>query len=160
MARIYVSSTFEDLKTHREAVANTLRQMHHDVICMEDYVATDQRPLDKCLADVSKCDIYLGIFALRYGFVPTEDNPDNRSITELEYRRATADGKERLIFLLDAKASGWPLEYIDALTSGKSGDPIRKLREELGGAFLRGVFRTPDDLARQVSVAIHDVQER
>jgi tetratricopeptide (TPR) repeat protein len=160
MARIYVSSTFEDLKTHREAVASTLRQMHHEVICMEDYVATDQRPLDKCLADVSACEIYVGIFALRYGFVPTKDNPDNRSITELEYRCATAAGKERLIFLLDAKASGWPLEYIDALTSGKSGDPIRKLREGLEGEFVRRVFRTPDDLARQVSVAIHDVQQR
>jgi Domain of unknown function (DUF4062) len=81
---IYVSSTFEDLKTHREAVASTLRQMHDDVICMEDYVARDQRPLDKCLADVSACDIYVGIFALRYGFVPTADNPDNRSNIELE----------------------------------------------------------------------------
>ena len=84
MARIYVSSTFEDLKTHREAVANTLRQMHHDVICMEDYVATDQRPLDKCLADVSACEIYVGIFALRYGFASTAvDNPEHKSITEL-----------------------------------------------------------------------------
>jgi tetratricopeptide (TPR) repeat protein len=160
MARIYVSSTFEDLKAHREAVANTLRQMHHDVICMEDYVATDQRPLDKCLADVAACEIYVGIFALRYGFVPPADNPEQKSITELEYRRATAAGRERLIFLLDRKTSGWPLEYIDALTPGKNGDAIQALRNELEGGFLRAVFRTPDDLARQVSVAIHDVQQR
>src|SRR5438445_5450169 len=107
MARIYLSSTFEDLKDYRAAVYHTLRQMHHDVISMEDDVAGDERPLDKCLADVSACDMYLGIFALRYGFIPPKDNPDHKSITELEYRRASADGKERLVFLLD-KSAPWP----------------------------------------------------
>src|SRR5207344_148717 len=88
MAKIYLSSTFEDLQEYRANVYHTLRQMHHDVSSVEDYVAGDQRPLAKCLADVSACDIYVGIFALRYGFIPPKDNPDRKSITELEYRKA------------------------------------------------------------------------
>src|SRR5438270_11134060 len=107
LAKLYLSSTYNDLKAYREAVYHTLRQMQHDVIAMEDYVATDQRPLNKCLADVADCDLYIGLFAWRYGYVPQEGNPDHKSITEFEYRKAVEVGKSRLIFLLDEKAS-WP----------------------------------------------------
>src|SRR5207247_2011562 len=51
-------------------------------------------------------------------------------------------------------------QFIDALTPGKSGDAIKALREELGRKHQRGAFKTPDDLARQVSVAINEVQQR
>jgi hypothetical protein len=73
VARIYVSSTYGDLHVHREGVYRVLRQLGHDVVAMEDYVAADQRPLDKCLADVAACDLYLGIFAHRYGYIPGRD---------------------------------------------------------------------------------------
>ena len=73
MATIYLSSTYSDLIEHRNLVYRALRRMHHHVIGMEDYVATDQRPLDKCLADVGASDLYIGIFAWRYGFVPEEE---------------------------------------------------------------------------------------
>ena len=79
MARIYISSTFSDLQAHREKVYRVLRQLGHDVVAMEDYVAADERPLAKCLADVASCDLYIGIFAHRYGYVPEQNNPDGRS---------------------------------------------------------------------------------
>ena len=37
---------------------------------MEDYVAADQRPVEKCLATCKRSDIYVGMFAFRYGYVP------------------------------------------------------------------------------------------
>jgi hypothetical protein len=61
--KIYVSSTFEDLKEHRRRVYEQLRALRHDVIAMEDYVAADERPLDKCLRDVREADLYIGLFA-------------------------------------------------------------------------------------------------
>src|SRR4051794_34135141 len=150
MARIYLSSTFEDLQEYRTAVYHTLRQMHHDVISMEDYVAGDERPLDKCLADVAACEVYVGIFALRYGFIPPKDNPERKSITELEYRKASAEGKERLVFLLDESAS-WPLKFIDALNGvGENGRLIKSIRDELSLEHRRAIFKTPDDLASKV----------
>ena len=69
MARIYISSTYPDLAEVREAVFRTMRMIGHDVIAMQDYVATEQRPLEKCLADVRSCDIYVGIIAWRYGYI-------------------------------------------------------------------------------------------
>ena len=63
MATIYLSSTYSDLQEYREAVYRALRQMRHDVIAMEDYVATDERPADTCLTDVAACEVYIGLFA-------------------------------------------------------------------------------------------------
>jgi len=62
VATIYISSTYTDLKIYRDAVYHSLRRMRHNVIAMEDYIATDQRPVDKCLSDVASCDLYIGIF--------------------------------------------------------------------------------------------------
>ena len=50
--KVYVSATYADLIEYRAAVARVLRQMGHDVIGMEEYVAEGTRPLDRCLADV------------------------------------------------------------------------------------------------------------
>ena len=153
VARIYVSSTYSDLQVHREKVYRVLRQLRHDVVAMEDYVAADQRPLDKCLADVADCDLYLGIFAHRYGHVPEHDNPEGRSITELEYRHAETLGTPRLVFLLDENMA-WPPGQMDVFTGeGDQGARIRGLRAELGRDRLASFFSTADELAQKVSVA-------
>jgi hypothetical protein len=154
MAKVYLSSTYTDLVEYREAAYRTLRKMRHDVIAMEDYVATDERPLRKCLEDVGGCDIYVGLFAWRYGYVPEQDNPDKRSVTELEYRKAGEAGIPRLIFLLDT-AAPWTPSAMDAVTGGGDGGRrISDLRKEMGQAKLVSFFNTPDQLASLVSVAV------
>jgi Domain of unknown function (DUF4062)/HEAT repeats/NACHT domain len=154
VARIYISSTYGDLQAHREKVYRVLRQLGHDVIAMEDYVAADERPVDKCLADVGSCDLYLGIFAHRYGYVPAHDNPASRSITELEYRHAVARNIPRLAFLLDLKTA-WPPGDMDVFTGdGDRGARIKTLRDELEQDRLASYFSSPDDLAQKVSVAV------
>jgi hypothetical protein len=47
MAQIYISSTREYLQNEREAAAKVVRRLGHQSITMEDYVATDQCPIDK-----------------------------------------------------------------------------------------------------------------
>jgi len=155
MARIYISSTYTDLKKYREAVNDTLHQLGHEVIAMEYYVATDQRPLDKCLADVDSCDLYVGLFAWRYGFQPPKHNPENKSITELEYLQAKKNGRTAtLIFLLDP-AFQWPEEQKDTFTGkGNGGALLEQLRNELNLEHMTSLFTTPDNLAKLVSVAV------
>ena len=162
MAKIYISSTYNDLEEYREAVYHTLRQLRHDVIAMEDYVASDQRPLAKCLADVVECDVYIGIFAWRYGYIPPKDNPEGKSITELEYRKATEAGKTSLIFLLNDKAP-WSPAWMDTVTGeGDRGKRIQALRQELALEKLASFFKVPDELATLVSVALsrHEQEKR
>jgi hypothetical protein len=152
--KIYISSTFQDLREHRSAVDLTLRRMGHDVLGMEQYVAEGTTPLEKCLSDVRSSDAYLVIVGWRYGFVPTHPslNPQRRSITELEYQAAASAGTSILAFLLDPDAP-WPPSAFDALATGGGADILR-FRSELGSAHLSGVFRTPDNLASQAAAAV------
>jgi hypothetical protein len=69
MSKAYLSSTYEDLNDYRAAVYRGLRSLRYDVIGLEDYGATDERPLEKALQDVADADIYVGIFAHHYGYV-------------------------------------------------------------------------------------------
>lgn len=145
MARIYISSTYLDLIDHREKVYRALRQLSHDVIAMEDYVATDTRPLDKCLADVASCEIYVGVFAWRYGFIPPGQS---KAITELEYREAKRLGLKCLIFVLDERVP-WPPLHID-----EDATKIKALRAELMLEYTISPFSSPDELARLVTTAV------
>ena len=128
--------------------------MRHDVIGMKDYVASDNRPVDKCVADVEACDIYIIIVAWRYGFVPIQDNEEGLSITEMEYRSATANGKPRLAFLLDENAA-WPPSAMDsAKRSGDHGWRVNALRDRLNKAHTCSIFTTPEHLANLVSASV------
>ena len=130
MTTVYVSSTYSDLITHREAVVHMLRQLRYDVRAMEVYVATDERPVDECLADVAACDMYIGLFAWRYGYIPpSQHNPARLSITELEYRKASEIGIDRLIFLVNAQFA-WPPHHMDNVSGeGEHGQRLAALRQ-------------------------------
>lgn len=156
MAIIYLSSTYEDLKDYRRAVYEILRKAGHEVTGMEDYVSTDQRPVDKCLTDVERADIYVGLFAFRYGCVPPPDhqNGQNLSNTELEYRHAETLGKPRLTFVAkdDVKI---PLKHVDAMTGdGDRGERIKALREHLLRQRLNSLFSNQDELSALVLAAV------
>jgi hypothetical protein len=158
VTKIYLSSTYNDLVAYRQAVYHALRQMRHDVIAMEDYVATDQRPTEKCLADVAASDLYIGIFAWRYGYIPSDMNPENKSITELEYRKAIQTGKPCLLFLVH-KDILWPAIAKDATTGeGKNGECIEALRRELVREKIVSFFQTIEELAYLVSIAVNNTE--
>lgn len=156
--KIYISSTFEDLKDYRASVYHQLRKLRHDVISMEDYTAGDERPLDKCLQDVQDSDVYVGIFAWRYGYIPVKNNPGKRSITELEYRHAVRCKKQCLIFILDKNAQ-WSPQFMDVHSGKKdAGKSINKLRLELTGRHSISWFTTSDKLVSDVLTSVYRVQ--
>jgi len=156
--KIYLSSTFEDLKDYRRRVYDQLRTLRHDVIAMEDYVAADERPLDKCLRDVRDSDVYIGLFAWRYGYVPRAGNPQRRSVTELEYLEAKKHKKPCLIFLTDNRAP-WPPDQMDSTTGDNdSGKKIAALRKALREKGLVSTFETPEALAIKVVTALYSWQ--
>jgi hypothetical protein len=149
MSKIFVSSTFNDLREFRRKVADVVRRARHDDIAMEYYVAEDMRPVDRCLQDVDRCDVYIGIFAWRRGWIPAHDNPDRLSITEIEYQRALSTGKHCLIFLLDAKVP-WQPEFVD-----DDKKRMVEFRSSLAERHGGDRFTSIDDLAYRVVEAIH-----
>ena len=119
-------------------------------VCMEDYTAQDTLPVDKCIADVGKSEAYVGIFAWRYGFIPPSYD---KSITELEYRKAVEVGIPTLIFLLDESAN-WPAEFCDTRQDAKR---IDALREEFKLQKMVGWFTNPHHLASEVQAAVSKI---
>ncbi len=158
---IYISSTQVDLAEYRAQVAKSLRQTGHRVLQMEEYTAEETRPLDRCVKDVASADLYVGIFAWRYGYVPKPGSslldlppkivPGETSITEAEYHAAEAI--PRLIFLL-ADSVAWPPTQMDAHTAADAGKKIKRLRADLCEKHLVAFFTSPDHLAREVMAAV------
>ena len=144
--KVYLSSTYIDLKGYRESVYRTLCKIEGvQVVAMEDYVACDERPVNKCLNDVERCDAYIGLFAWRYGFIP--DGHD-LSITNLEYLKAVETNKPTFIFLLDDKAT-WIDEFRDSPSYN-----IVNLRKELENRLVVSHFKNKEDLSKEVAVVI------
>lgn len=159
MKHIYVSSTFADLRQYREAVSRTIQMMGHQESSLKDSLESDDRPIDVSLSAVDESDIYVGIFAWRYGHIPSAENPGSRSITELECHRALERGIPCLVFLLDVDAP-WLPKWMDLVTGdGESGARIRELREFLSKTRFCGTFRSPEELAKRVSIDVQRVVE-
>jgi len=94
LARVYVSSTIADLTEERRAVLDWLRLARHQAV--DSYLPDSDTVRDSCLADVAGCDLYVLILGHRYGSQPSDDNPDELSITHLEFRRAGECGIPRV----------------------------------------------------------------
>jgi hypothetical protein len=97
LARVYVSSTIADLTEERRAVLDWLRLARHQAV--DSYLPDSDTVRDSCLEDVAACDLYVLILGHRYGFQPTEENPEGLSITQLEFRRAGECGIPRMALL-------------------------------------------------------------
>ncbi|MFQ5627905.1 MAG: DUF4062 domain-containing protein, partial [bacterium] len=70
--KIYISSTYKDLIDQRAAAAKAVRELGHIAVAMEDYTSTEKKPVDKCCTDVRNSNIYIGIIAYRYGYIPID----------------------------------------------------------------------------------------
>jgi hypothetical protein len=153
MKRVYVSSTVQDLTEYRQAVSEALHNCGYDVDAMEKYPARDDRPRVASEADASNCDYYIGIFAWRYGYVPSDDNPDAKSITEIEYIAAGLAKKPRFTFLL-ADNAAWPSLYRDAEQEQDEGRRIREFRNRLKTDTWAAFFTSPDDLSKKAIISL------
>ncbi|HEY2795297.1 MAG TPA: DUF4062 domain-containing protein, partial [Micromonosporaceae bacterium] len=147
LTKVYVSATSQDLHEYRHAISEAARQLGLEDVVMESYVAGTQPPLERCLHDVDRCEIYVGLFAWRYGFVPPNEV---LSITELEYQRAVEQGKRILIFLVHDKAP-WPRHLIDG---GEEAVQVERLRRELKEKHLVSFFTGLSDLQARAAVAL------
>src|SRR5882724_1592957 len=137
--RIFVSSSFEDLREHRAAAIRVLRQLGHEVLAMEDMIAGSTAPLAKVVEMVDRSEAYVGVFAWRYGYVPTRaaeppaPEPANipiveravageTSITHYEYLRAVQRKLPVMAFLLD-ETYPWRPQLIDGFDKTRAQAP-------------------------------------
>lgn len=123
---IFVSSVQAELKAERRAIKDFV---HHDpllsrffdVFLFEDMPASGQRADQVYLLEVDRCAVYLAVLGEQYG----SEDASGISPTEREFERATATGKERLVFV-KGSASSSRHPKMQVLVRRASGEVIRR----------------------------------
>lgn len=143
-----ISSTVRDLPQHREQVRQGCQRAGFPADhIMENLSARDSNAVDVSLEMVENADIYIGIFAYCYGYVP---DGSTISITEIEYNRASELGKPRLIFLIH---KDHPV-LIEDIETGDGANKLKTLKERIKKELVVAFFRSPEDLRAHVVEAL------
>lgn len=142
---VFISSTWEDLQPEREAVEEALHRMQDTAFAgMEYFGSRPETPREVSLAEVDRSDVYIGIFAHRYG----------SGITEAEYRRAQQRGLPCLIYLKDDSVPVPPAHIEREPTKVAK---LEALKRELKARHTLSFFKSPDHLATQVVADLHNL---
>jgi predicted ATPase len=141
MTRVFISSTFDDLRAERHAVERALHRLQDSAFAgMEYFGSRPDSPLTASLGEVDRSDVYVGIFGHRYG----------SGITEAEYHRARERGLPCLIFMAE---SGPPsAAEPDRVEAAR----LEALKRELSREHVVEFFEEPQELAVAVIAALHN----
>jgi formylglycine-generating enzyme required for sulfatase activity len=120
--RIFISSTYLDNAERRKVVEDAVLRADMQPVGMERFTASARPTVEECERLARECDVYVGIIAHRYGWIP--DGHD-RSITELEYDAAKKAERTRFMFQIESGLSVFPDKDFD------EGDDRWKKQEKL-----------------------------
>lgn len=146
---VFISSTYEDLKSHRRMVWDLLDEFEVNVRGMEQFGARTEAPLQTCIAEVEQSDIYIGIIAFRLGSI---DESSGKSFTQIEYERAYELKKETLFYIMsdDAKIEA---RFVDTDANREKLDAFKNLLHE---RHTVASFVSEEDLINQLT---HDFRK-
>lgn len=146
LLKVFISSTSVDLQEHRKAVAESIRRAGEFDINMKYFGSRPDDPKEVCYQEIEKADVLVGIYAMRYGWIP---EGEEKSITELEFDHAKAKGIPCLCYVIDDKA-GWPLNLIEYKSIAK----LDTFKEKIN-KLVRSTFTDPANLASQVMADLY-----
>ena len=109
--RVFISSTYLDNAERRRVVEDAILAADMQPVGMERFTASAHPTVAQCKKLARSCDIYVGIVAHRYGWIPERSE---LSITELEYDAARAAGRACLMFEIDPERPVYPEKDFDA----------------------------------------------
>ncbi|HKS41868.1 MAG TPA: DUF4062 domain-containing protein [Blastocatellia bacterium] len=150
--KVFVSSTARDLPEHRKEVMDACLRQGMFPKMMEHLPASDANAIAESLRLVDEADIYVGIFAHRYGYVP---KGYDISITEMEYNRAVELGIPRLIFLTHKEH----LFKEDDFETGEGAQKLRAFKERLAVEQVVNYFKSPAELRANVIDSLSHYRE-
>ena len=145
--QIFISSTYEDLKSERASIERTILRGGDIPVGMEAFPAADEEQFEFIKTIILSCDYYVLIIAGRYG----STGPDGTSYTEKEYDFAVSKGIPVLVFVHGdpGKIEGGKSEK-DTASIEKLGNFIDKVSEKR----LRKVWTTEEGLILSVKEAL------
>jgi tetratricopeptide (TPR) repeat protein len=154
MKRAMISSTSIDLPEHRRQVMEACLREGVFPRAMEHLPARDADAIRVSLEMVDEADLYLGLFAWRYGHIPEGHEV---SVTEQEFNRAVQRGIPILVFTIH-KEHPLTIEMVE--TSEVAQKKLQELKERACRGRGRAEFRSPVELRAEVIQAIADLKQR
>jgi hypothetical protein len=149
---VVISSTSKDLADHRAQAKAAIEQWGGHALVMENLPSSPEDAITESLKLVDEAEIYVGLFAHRYGYVPDSPrNPDRISITEMEYRRAVERGIPVLIFVMHEEHS----LTAAMVEKGEGVEKLQRLKDELGKQYVVNFFKSADDLRACVLLSLN-----
>lgn len=143
--RVFISSTMDDLQEERMAVADAInKNIFLEAIYAESFTARSESPKEACLEEVRNSLIYIGIFKDRYGYIPSNDNPEACSVVVLEYYEAKNNQLPILIF-------------VDKNGSKRESELVKFLRDiaDFDKGHCRKEYSTTDELVQSAIEAVN-----
>jgi tetratricopeptide (TPR) repeat protein len=143
-----ISSTAKDLPEHRKQVIEACQRVGMFPLGMEHLPADPDDAAKVSVRMVEDAQIYIGIFAYRYGYIP---KGSAISVTEMEYEQAVKQGIPCLTFFMhdDHPVKGGDVE------TGPGAEKLRALKERIGTSRVAAFFKSPEDLRGH---AIHSLE--
>lgn len=154
--RVFISSTYEDLKPERREIMEAVLEMRHLPLGMELFNAGNDEQWKAIQRGIDSCDYYVIIVAHRYGSVTKE----GISYTEKESDYARSLDKPVITLGISDEVKDWPHEFYD---TGKNLNRLKKFKtkiladrtakfwtstSDLGGKFSRALNLTITDYRR------------
>ena len=139
-ARVFISSTFEDLQEERKEIQNLVNRFPETTfVGMEHFGARDETPLETSLQELDGCHLYVGIFGGRYG----------SGITEREHLRAQEKGLPSRIYW--KRSDGISAETGESAEQQQLRESLRKRLHE------RHTVQVFDSTARLIAAVAADL---
>lgn len=149
--KAYISSTHDDLRECRAAV--------HDVVVklgllpvLEDDFGLSIRQEDQAYLkqQLMSAQVFIGVYAYRYGQMVGD-----KSLLELEYEWALANGLKCLIFCVNPDVP-WPIKYVDR---GEDAERLEAFMARIHATARVNYFMNPYDLKIQTFLGVHQALE-
>lgn len=146
--KVFISSTYKDLIDYRAAAIHAVEGTNYQASKMEVFGARPEEPLDACLKEVEESNLFIGIYAYRYGFVPADLAI---SITEMEYTHALRLDKFIYCFIVDEDNQPWLPKWIEN-EPGKT--KLKDFKQKIQSNNICAFFTSPEDLGMKVANAL------
>jgi hypothetical protein len=149
---VMISSTFNDLRRHREALMEALRRQKLHPIVMEEYeLIPDDDVLSSSLRMVAEGSAYVGLISHRCGQVihDPERNPNSYSVSRLEFEEAQRLELPTLVFVMGDNHAGVKTDFETDPVKEKA---LEEYRQRAKAGRIYKIFQSLEEFKEQ---AIH-----
>ena len=150
--RIFVSSTFEDLREERAEVQNALLKLNCFPVGMEIFPSASEESWEFIKHQIEESHFYVVIVAGRYGSLA----PDGMGFTEKEYDYALKLGKPSIGFLR-GDVENIPNKFSESDIEARA--KLEKFRRKIQTRPVR-FFRSAHELATEVMASVASLREK